>query len=135
MGNAYHGQRRFCSVQYLPKGTWAISAQTALACDFTGANGAVTILHHDTYRGERTHASFILGRLKGGAAKALLVSDKVESVADARKDASLIGPNGGWVDQAGVAHGAEGTLTLNMAQTGFLTQPGALVSLLDSALN
>ncbi|WP_321908123.1 hypothetical protein [Burkholderia cepacia] len=63
------------------------------------------------------------------------MSDKVESVADARKDASLIGPNGGWVDQAGVAHGAEGTLTLNMAQTGFLTQPGALVSLLDSALN
>ncbi|WP_241294355.1 hypothetical protein [Burkholderia stabilis] len=115
--------------------TWALSAQTALACDFKDANAAVTIVNRDTFRGERTHTSFIVVRLNGSVAKAILVSDKVESEADARKDAALIGPNGGWIDQSGVAHGAADSWTINIAQTGFPTQQGALVSLVNSTSN
>ncbi|ERJ38770.1 hypothetical protein L810_6987 [Burkholderia sp. AU4i] len=94
-----------------------------------------TILHRDTYRGERTHTSFTVVRLNGGAAKAILVSDKVESEADARNDAVLIGPNGGWVDQSGVAHGAADSWTMNIAQTGFPAKQGTLVSLVESSSN
>ncbi|MDR8877548.1 hypothetical protein [Burkholderia multivorans] len=115
--------------------TWALSAQTALACDFQDANAAASILHRDTYRGERTHTSFIVVRLNGSIAKAILVSDKVESEADARKDAALIGANGGWVDQSGVAHGTADSWAINIAQTGFPAKQGALVSLVSSTSN
>lgn len=109
--------------------SWAISAQTALVCDFKEASTAAVEGLARGYIGTRTGTKFDVVRLNGAIVKAVLVSERTVSRKEAQEAAVAIGENGGWVDAAGTAHGTANTWTLNLAPY-VKASPSALVAIL-----
>ncbi|MFM0068975.1 hypothetical protein [Paraburkholderia aspalathi] len=78
---------------------WAMSARTAVSCDFADASKAA-VQGAGNFAGRRTHTAFIITPASPRSALSLVISDRVVSTDDAPEYARDIGVYGGWINES-----------------------------------
>ncbi len=85
---------------------WTMGESVAFVCDMDDAKREAQKRLPLKYQGSRSEVSFRAAPVGGKAGFILIVTDRIVPVERAPREAALLGPWGGWVDEQGKVHGA-----------------------------
>ncbi|MGV7242466.1 hypothetical protein [Caballeronia sp. M23-90] len=111
--------------------TWALSARSAISCDFADASKAAT-QGDGKFVGPRSHTSFVITDVSPRSGMALVISDRVVSIDDAPEYAREVGAYGGWVNESWQVKSYTGAWNAGLRTWGVSTadvKPGTLVEI------
>lgn len=112
---------------------WAMSARTAVSCDFADASKAAT-QGAGTFTGRRTKTAFIITPASPRSGMSLVISDRVVSTDDAPEYAREIGAYGGWINESSQVKSFTGAWNAELHTWGVSAsdvKPGTLVEIVS----
>lgn len=106
---------------------WTMGESVAFVCDMDDAKRQAQKHLPLEYQGARSEVSFRAAPVGGKPGVALIVTDRIVPVEDAPREAALLGPWGGWVDEQGKVHGTKDAWIMPIAAAGSSSKPASTV--------